>query len=145
MNETALRYLKEIVDPTISELEADPTSVRRAFLACVATFHTIDYLLDKTQNSREKFRNDSLAFATVDRVAHAFKHSKAGNENSANNQPLKSSAVIARPPARCGQMICGLSKLGDGTGGVTIAGEIGNDILQALKSAADFLRRKAEA
>ncbi len=37
------RYFEQIVDPTIKDFEANPTSVRHAFLAAVAVFHTIDY------------------------------------------------------------------------------------------------------
>jgi hypothetical protein len=37
-------YLDTIVEPTVAEYEHDRSSVRKAFLACVATFHTIDYL-----------------------------------------------------------------------------------------------------
>ena len=39
-----LQFLDEVVEPTIRDFEADPTSRRRAFLACAATFHAIDYL-----------------------------------------------------------------------------------------------------
>ncbi len=38
------RYLKTVVDPTIDDFKKNPASVRHAFLACVATFHAIDYL-----------------------------------------------------------------------------------------------------
>ena len=38
------RYLDEIVDPTIIDLENNRTSVRHTFLACVAVFHAIDRL-----------------------------------------------------------------------------------------------------
>jgi hypothetical protein len=40
----ALEYLDAIVASTITEFEREPTCRRRAFLACVVTFHTIDYL-----------------------------------------------------------------------------------------------------
>jgi hypothetical protein len=38
------RYLGEVVEPTINELKANRASVRHAFLACVVTFHAVDYL-----------------------------------------------------------------------------------------------------
>jgi hypothetical protein len=70
------RYLETIVDPTIDDLESHPTSVRYAFLACVAVFHSLDYLAhsesSEKQNRRSLFRKQSADFATVDRVAHAF-------------------------------------------------------------------------
>ncbi len=40
----AHRYLDEIVDPTVKEYESEPTSVRRAMLACIVTYHAIEYL-----------------------------------------------------------------------------------------------------
>jgi hypothetical protein len=38
------RYLTEIVQPTIDDFTNDPLSVRLAFIACVVTFHSVDYL-----------------------------------------------------------------------------------------------------
>jgi hypothetical protein len=42
--EELTKYLDEIAEPTVAEFEKNPTSVRHAFLACVALFHTVDYL-----------------------------------------------------------------------------------------------------
>jgi hypothetical protein len=42
--EDLARYLDEIVDPTVAEVEADPTSRRKAFLTCVTIFYAVDYL-----------------------------------------------------------------------------------------------------
>jgi hypothetical protein len=44
VRQNAKRYLDDIVEPTITDFENNPTSVRHAFLACVATFHTVDYI-----------------------------------------------------------------------------------------------------
>ena len=81
--EDLVRYLDEIVEPTINELQENPTSVRHAFLACVAVFHTIDYLAFPDKKApralRQKFGRKSPEFAMVDNVAHAFKHVVAGN------------------------------------------------------------------
>ena len=35
-------YFREIVEPTIGEFIAEPKDVRRAYLACVVTFHFAD-------------------------------------------------------------------------------------------------------
>ena len=64
------RYFEQIVDPTIADLEANPTSVRHAFLAAVVVFHAIDYL--DANSYRKQFREDNADFALVDRIAHAF-------------------------------------------------------------------------
>ena len=37
-------YLCDFVEPTIAEFEKNPASVRHAFVACVVTFHAVDYL-----------------------------------------------------------------------------------------------------
>jgi hypothetical protein len=75
--EDLMRYLDEIVDPTIKDFESNPTSVRHAFLACVVAFHAIDYLAypRKSRGLRQKFGKESPEFSVIDHVAHAFKHS----------------------------------------------------------------------
>jgi hypothetical protein len=75
-------YIDEIVKPTIDDLERSPTSRRPTFLACVALFHTVDYLASRPgspnkENLRNQFRQENQDFAVVDRVAHAFKHREA--------------------------------------------------------------------
>src|SRR5262249_27877319 len=87
------QYLDEIVEPTIAEFVENPTSRSHAFLACVTTFHAIDYLAasgntPNTGNLRQRFREESGEFAVVDRVAHAFKHVRAYLKARAN-QPLE--------------------------------------------------------
>ena len=69
------QYADEIVDPTIAEFESEPRSRRRAFLACVAAFHMIDYIADpeKPATRRARYRRKSAAFAAVDRYAHALR------------------------------------------------------------------------
>ena len=41
---TPHEYMREIVAPTIEDLAATPSSRRHAFIACVVTFHALDYL-----------------------------------------------------------------------------------------------------
>jgi hypothetical protein len=56
--EDIARYLDEFVDPTIKDFQGNPTSIRHAFLACVVTFHAIDYLTPpgrRPRNLRQKF------------------------------------------------------------------------------------------
>jgi hypothetical protein len=144
MNADAESYMREIVDPTIADFRDHSASQRRAFLACAATFHCIDYiaLIDKSQNLRQRFRKESSDFATVDRVAHAFKHVESGSPKSYENQPLRIASVFARPPALAGIMQCGLSRFGDLQGGVEIWNEDGTNLLRAVTMAADFLRSK---
>jgi hypothetical protein len=136
-----VRYLDEIAEPTIADFEQDPTSVRRAFLACVAVFHSIDYLAypRKPQPLRQLFRRQSTDFALVDRVAHAFKHVASGNPSG---ERLASAEVISRPPAVYGSAFWDVSIWEDSTGGVTLDNDRGIDLLGALKRTVDFLRNK---
>ena len=143
MKAEAEHYLIEIVDPTIDDFEANPTSVRRAFLACVTTFHTIDYLFENTANPRKTFRVESPEFAVVDRVAHAFKHRKTGDTRNLNNQPLKADEVISRPPAKWDEAVWDSSRWDDNIGGATIEKECELDLLRIVKKAVEFLRSKA--
>jgi hypothetical protein len=142
------RYLETIVDPTIDDLESHPTSVRYAFLACVAVFHSLDYLAhsesSEKQNRRSLFRKQSADFATVDRVAHAFKHVEAGHPAATDNQPLKTEGVIKRPPAYWDNALWDLSHWDDATGGVTLADDRQLDLLSTLKRAVAFIRTQID-
>jgi hypothetical protein len=140
----AKTFADEIVEPTIADFEREPRSPRRAFLACVATFHMIDYIAHPATPSQRRgaFRRQSQAFAVVDRVAHAFKHVATGHPSDQTLQPLTSDQVIERPPAFWGVAVWGLSRWDDAIGGVTIHGEHGHDLLEDVKEAAAFLRSK---
>lgn len=129
-------YMREIIDPTIADFHAHPTSRRHAFLACVATYHCIDYIKRPPGNLRKRFR-ENTDFATVDRVAHAFKHAKSDGK-----RPLEATSVFARPPAIAGAAQAGLSSVGDSTGGVEVWNESDSDLLSTVKKAAEFLRSK---
>jgi hypothetical protein len=138
-------YLEQIVDPTIAEFDKNPYSRRHAFLACLVTFHTIDYIEPREpqkRSAREAFRKESDAFAVIDRVAHAFKHVKTGHSKSEYNRPLRVEHVYSRPPAITGVMRTGISRLGDTTGGVALWGENSTDLLPIVKQASKFLRSK---
>lgn len=131
-------YLELIVEPTVAEFELDQASVRRTFLACAAVFHSIDYIRPKrAKNLRKNFRNECAAFATIDRVAHAFKHVESDGK-----APLRASAVYGRPPALAGAFVLGHSLLGDTTGAVFIDGENGDSLMVAVREVLDFFRQK---
>jgi hypothetical protein len=134
------------------EFQKNPTSVRHAFLACVATYHSLDYLAydgikrktskKKVRNLRDDFGKTSADFKLVDDVAHAFKHVIVGNPNNPN---LRAYEVIRRPPSFAGVMRSGVSFFGDKRGGVTINRERSRSLLAAVKGAMRFLRTKASA
>lgn len=137
---TALQFLDSIVAPTISEAEQEPPSRRRVFLACVAAFHALDYFeQDKKACAAlcKQTRLNCPDFKLVERVANAFKHKVSLYE------PLRVESVVERPPFRCGNGQCGVSRLGDIAGGVEVWGEDSPDILPALKRVLMYLRGKA--
>ena len=133
-------YLEEIVKPTVADFEQHPTSVRHAFLACVATCHAVDHLdyPKKARASRSKFRAQSKDFSVVDDVAHAFKHVVT----TGDPPRLRAKNVISRPPGGAGQLAIGLSRIGDGVGGVTLQEERSVDLLQTLRRTVKFLHSK---
>src|SRR3954471_21172674 len=89
------RYVIDFVDPTIDDFAKNPTSVRHAFLACVAAFHGVDYLAwpDDSGKLRSHLRRDE-DFRIVDDVAHAFKHVATSRRP---NKGLRASEVVSRP------------------------------------------------
>jgi hypothetical protein len=138
--EDLVRYLDEIVDPTVKDLEAEPTSLRKTFLACVAVFHAVDYLA-YPRNSRELrnlWREQSPAFAVVDKVAHAFKHVVTGRPQKPNH--LKAADVVSRPLAFYEVAAYGFSPY---SGGVTLADDPTVDVLDSIRRAVAFLRKQA--
>jgi hypothetical protein len=138
--EDMLRYLDEIVEPTIKDFEANRTSVRHAFLACVTTFHAIDYLAYPNKRSasmRQKFRKNSSAFAIVDDVAHAFKHVETGDRRRPR---LKADQIVTRPSAHYGIAKWDESLWGDADGGVMLKDKTDTDLLDEVRKAVTFLR-----
>ena len=130
------RYFEGIVKPTVAEFERNPTSVRHAFLACVAVFHSVDYRAfpQKGRSLRQKWRGESLDFALVDKLAHAFKHVKAREGGS----ELYAHSVVERPPGIPGRMIPGSSALG-GPGMVSLADSPAVNVLTVVRGAVAFL------
>jgi hypothetical protein len=104
----------------------------------------VDYIAHprKVTSLRRAFRQESPAFDTVDRVAHAFKHKETSDPTL---KSLSADQVIERPPAVWGTAVWGLSRYDDATGGATIANERQIDVLTSVKEAALFLKSKARS
>ena len=124
---TPEEYMRDIMQPTIKELVQNRTSKRHAFLACVVTYHMIDYLCGKRRKAvlRGEYRVQSAAFAAVDRIAHGRAEAQSGR---------------ARSPSRVGETPADLAAFAEGE--ARLAGE-GTDILALVNEAADFLAKKA--
>jgi hypothetical protein len=128
------RYLDEIVEPIVKEFEENPSSVRHAFVACVVVFHTIDYLAFPRSSStlRQMFRKDSIDFALIDEVAHAFKHVETGKPQSR----LNVGKVISHGGAFSNDFSddFDISK-------VTVIDRPGINLLSSVKGAVTYLRK----
>jgi hypothetical protein len=71
-------YVTNIVEPTIDEFEAEPTSVRRAYQACVVTWHFADCVREATSLELRKIRDDlessCATFYMIGALANLSKH-----------------------------------------------------------------------
>ena len=133
---------------SIQEFAVNPKSRRLAFLACLTTFHAIDYLAPPGSkpnkgNLLKRFRSESAEFAVMERVACAFKHVKTGKPDTPANQPLASGDLIARPPGTWGEAVWGLSNWGDLVGGVSLDQHRTVDLLATVRAAARFIRAQS--
>jgi hypothetical protein len=88
---TLARYLEVIVDPTFDEFDKKPNSARRAFLACIAIYHSIDRIAEAAGKDPAHFRQiwarESPEFKIVDVIAHHFKHVLSNDERNRANRP----------------------------------------------------------
>ena len=138
--DNATQYLDDIVEPAIKDLQNNPTSVRHAFLACVVTVHTVDYIGrevgETTQHLRQVLRKESDDFALVDAVAHGLEHV------SVRSRAQPKAGELPRPPANSVIVKWGLSRWGDAEGAVTLDKARGIDLLETVQRAAVFLRLK---
>jgi hypothetical protein len=87
------QYLDLIVEPTFKDFERNPSSVRHAYLACVAAYHAVDRAAHPSHpgNLKKKWRDESFEFVIVDMVAHHFKHVISDDEKAptpSGNIPL---------------------------------------------------------
>lgn len=85
------RYLEVIVDPTFDDFHSNRSSVRHAYLACVAIFHAVDRAAEESRtrsaNLRQVWCRKSLEFKLVDIIAHHFKHVQSSAEKISPTRP----------------------------------------------------------
>ena len=83
---TLARYLEVIVDPSFDDFHSNSSSVRHAYLACVAIFHAVDRAAAEKGTSSASIRQvwckESLQFKLVDMVAHHLKHVQCSDEKT---------------------------------------------------------------
>lgn len=119
---TPQNYTNEIVLPTIEELGQHRWNRRKAYLACIVTFHLRDHVskaLGEPAGAISNRMKSSRAFRIVEAMALAVKHVVPQNERP-RKTGLRAGDGFVRPPAMAGVMMCGVSRLGDIHGGVEI-------------------------
>ncbi len=136
-------YIAEIIEPTIADFAANPSSRRHGFLACVVTYHIVDYIDGPKQSRsyRDQFCRYSIDFRNVDIIAHAFKHSSNETRKFGAN-PLHADDVTRRSPAKWGQGVFGESRWGDSLGAVTISPSNEIDLLVTVRTALEFAKQQ---
>jgi hypothetical protein len=69
-------YMELIVEPTFEDFRRNGGSVRHAYLACLAIYHTVDRAAfpNDPNDLAEQWRKESMAFMLVEEVAQHFKH-----------------------------------------------------------------------
>jgi hypothetical protein len=134
------QYLEEIIEPTIADFANNPASRRHAFLACVATFHGVDYLAHPRRPAplRQKWQQRSEAFRIVDRVAHAFKHVVSGSPSNPRNAHLQAKDVVSVRGAFQANAFSSAFQIAS----VRLASDPTVDILRSVQEAAQFLREE---
>jgi len=132
---TPAEYVDEIVIPTVREFRDNRRSRRHAYLACIVTFHIKDHLAKAGKKGIEKTMRTgaSKAFDLVRGICNGTKHVVT---DSSHAIPFQAGTDYDRPPGRAGEMIAGLSELGDPVGGRQIGSGAGRfDLYRACKDA----------
>jgi hypothetical protein len=126
-------FALEIVVPTVREFRDDRRSRRRAYLACIATYHLKDYLEKSGADveSAMKAFGRATCFEVVRAVCNGTKHCGWRADRVGNLQFVPRDDYD-RPPCVAGIAVSGLSRVGDRIGGREAVGGI--DIYKAVKT-----------
>jgi len=113
---TPAEYVTEIVVPTVRECRDSRLSRRHAYLACIVTFHIKDHLKKagvtaSIENAMRSACPDD--FDVVRAVCNGTKHVET---NATHPVPFTAGEDYDRPPAVLGEMVLGVSMLGDTVG-----------------------------
>ena len=131
---TPQEFMDQVVLPTVAELKVEPRSRRRAYLACIVTFHLKDHLKTAGETGIETTMRTAAgdSFDVVRGICNGTKHVQTDQSHPI---PFAAGKDWDRPPAILGQMIIGVSRLGDPHGGREIgAGPQRRDVYSAVKA-----------
>jgi hypothetical protein len=107
----AHRFFREMVDPTVAEFLADPSSKRRGCLACLVlasmTEHYIHAFSNGTEQSRRSmkkaFRDENKPLGWIADVANATRHV----ERSSKYDAIGFGDIQTMYMGQCGVLQCG--------------------------------------
>lgn len=75
---TPKEYLRDICEPCVAEFAADPTSIRRAWVAVIALLHFEDYLARYRKSKIRPIRDELIRgfghFQVIEDIGNASKH-----------------------------------------------------------------------
>ncbi len=136
-------YAQTIIAPTLREYLEQPMDVRRAMLACMTLIHLHDVL--KTNGDRPKQETATQFFQSLEKECPAcwliFVVGTAAKHMRHKGSGFVIDNLISRPPAIAGVAECGLSQIGDESGGVE-AFEPRASVDSALINAFRFLSQR---
>ncbi len=151
---SAKEYFQEIAKPTAEEFYSNRACVRRAMLACMTMLHVLDYIAlnracGDTKKAEEELRALKYAaaqngfFQAIEGYGLAAKHCTVARGNA---KDLNSKMQTYRPPSFAGVMECGVSFLGDLTGGLTVDFPNGRhyNLVDSLRATEEFYFKSFE-
>lgn len=125
---SAKDYFQEIARPSGEEFYHARADIRKAMIACMTLYHTVDYIAqnrnldpkggdEEARQIREDLRAKSLAFRAVEAFALASKHCRLGRRDM---EGTTSGQYRVTRPSFAGVAMAGATFLGDHIGGVVI-------------------------
>jgi hypothetical protein len=129
--------MRDIVIPTVREFREEPRCRRRAYLACIVTYHLRDYLEkagEPNVGATMHLLGRNTPFDVVHSICISAKHSGHDPERR-HKIPFSPGQDYDRPPAKWGEAKWGLSRWGDPVGGreIPIKGD-GLDIYECVRT-----------
>jgi len=131
---TPANYVDEIALRALRDFKAEPRSRRRAYQACQAIFHIKDHLSKAGEDGIEDQMREAAgaSFDVVRAICNGTKHVET---DASHPIAFKAGEDWDRPPATLGQLMLGVSRLGDVSGGREIGqGPNRFDLYEACKS-----------
>jgi hypothetical protein len=138
---TPADYINEIVIPTVREFRDERRSRRRAYLACIATFHLRDYLKKAGEYGVIDAMRTSCgaAFDVVRGISNGSKHAETDGSHAV---AFRAGEDTERPPATWGKAVWDASRWDDIVGGREVRHEGDrHDLYECVKAVALAFQR----